>query len=170
MAIEDDVIMRICPPKLHHNRLIIAGHILEGFVQTLGRRYILGWDKVVRYYTQVLVGDDEWDIVAIRDDALHQRVVDVVAHSIAIDSLHCRSPQLHIVFLLRVESLGHTVGHQQRNTNEYGGEYKDYDSAILEYLIFQTSQHSFTLLSQCILRGEDSLELHLIGQSLNSLV
>ena len=144
MAVEDNVVVGIRPPELHHDRGVVLSHSLQYTVQAFGRVYHLGRDEMVRYNTQILVGDDEWDVVAIVDNACYERVVDVVAHSVAVDTLHSCCPQLHIEFLLVVQSLGHTVGEQQRDENKDGSEYQYDDSAILQHLIFQSQKHSRT--------------------------
>ena len=79
-----------------------------------------------------------FDVVAVADDACDEWVVDVVAHRIAVYALHCGCPQLHVVFLLVVESLRHTIRKQQRYGNKDGGEYQNDHSSILQNLIFQS--------------------------------
>ena len=79
-------------------------------MQLLGRGDNLIRDEVVRYYAQILVGDDKRDIVAVIDNRRDKRVGHIVTHSLAVHPLHSCCPQLHIVTLLDREVFRHLVG------------------------------------------------------------
>jgi hypothetical protein len=106
-------------------------------MESLWRCDYLGWYQVVRDNSQILVGYDERDVVAIVYDTRYKRIVDVVAHSVTIYALHCGSPQLYIVLLFVVQSLSHTIGEQEGYTDKYRGKYQHHDSTILQNLILQ---------------------------------
>ena len=139
VSVEDYVVVRVCPPEANDDRGVILRHSFEGLAQRCFVVYNLVGYEVVRYDTQIFIGDDEWNVVAVGDDGCHQGVVDIVAHSVTIDPLHSRSPQLHIVLLLLAQGIGHSVCHQQRRTDEEGRYDKDYHTTILQNFISQAS-------------------------------
>lgn len=61
-----------------------------------------------------LVGDDEGDVVAVREDALDERIVDRAAEGVAARLLHGVRPHLDVVLLLLAQVVRHAVGVDQR--------------------------------------------------------
>ena len=59
LAVEYDVVMLVCPPEVHYNRCIVGRHLIQRATQQL--RIVddaVGY-QVVRYHTQIFVGNNE---------------------------------------------------------------------------------------------------------------
>ena len=114
LAVEDDVPVFGTPPIVDRLGLVLLREAVDLAAQPVGMVQHLARHQMRLDDVEPLVGDDEGDVVAVREDALDERIVDRAAEGVAARLLHGVRPHLDVVLLLLAQVVRHAVGVDQR--------------------------------------------------------
>ena len=140
------------PPETDRARGVLLGELLDLAAQLVGMVDDLLGDQVrIVDHLEVLVGDDEGDVVVVRDEVLHERVLDLelAAEHFAVHALHGMGPEGDVVLLLLLELLGHVVGVEQRDAAQHHA-HDDYHHAVAEREYVTTQFHRESSFSKSL--------------------